>query len=149
MQRLYGDIWEAKSQDWICITTNQVVKSNGELVMGKGIALEAAQRYPDIAKIWAKERPLDKVFGWKDGTKPGLIRFPTKIHWRDPSPLFLVTHSIQQLCIFLNDLGREPGGKILLPPVGCGNGGLKLTDVEPILDKYLGQYPNVYLVLKQ
>ncbi|MCZ2224447.1 MAG: hypothetical protein LC122_12560 [Chitinophagales bacterium] len=32
--------------DAICITTNGIVKSNQEAVMGAGIALQAAEKFP-------------------------------------------------------------------------------------------------------
>ena len=50
MKEVKGDIWKSDC-DIIAITTNGVVKKNGELVMGRGIASQAKQRYPDIPKI--------------------------------------------------------------------------------------------------
>ena len=37
--------------DIVCVTTNGIIKSNGELVMGAGCALEFKNRFPKIPKI--------------------------------------------------------------------------------------------------
>ena len=40
-----GNMWDSwDDADLFLITTNAVIKVNGELVMGRGIALEARQR---------------------------------------------------------------------------------------------------------
>ena len=50
-KELKGDIFNYIGKcNAICITTNGFVKRNGELVMGKGNAGEAAKRYPELAK---------------------------------------------------------------------------------------------------
>jgi hypothetical protein len=45
-----GDIWES-SEDYICITTNGYINVKGECVMGKGIALQCKERFPEFPKI--------------------------------------------------------------------------------------------------
>lgn len=37
--------------DAACITTNGFIKANGEAVMGRGCALEAAQAFPNVPKL--------------------------------------------------------------------------------------------------
>ena len=48
-----GNIWEDfDNLDYVCITTNSVVKRNGTLTMGAGIALDAdLMRNPDLT-LW-------------------------------------------------------------------------------------------------
>ena len=48
MIELDSNIWDSTSQ-FKCITTNSVIKANGHLVMGRGIALEASIKYPKLS----------------------------------------------------------------------------------------------------
>ena len=51
MREVVGDIWDYHAKGhWVGITTNAVTKENGEAVMGRGIALQAAQRFPLLAR---------------------------------------------------------------------------------------------------
>lgn len=137
MLELKGDIWQiGQPGDWVAITTNGVVKANGQLVMGKGIALEAAQRYPRLAKEWGL---LVKQFGNEPFVfiEGRLVSFPTKDDWRKPSTLALIEAS----CKVLGGKGFQTllqGARVLLPRPGCGNGQLAWIDVSFVLKQYLG-----------
>lgn len=55
MIRKKGNLFEPESfgydaVDAICITTNGAVRSNGHAVMGKGLALQASNKWPSISK---------------------------------------------------------------------------------------------------
>ena len=45
MKEVTGNIWDYPA-DIVCITTNGSTTRNGSAVMGKGIALQAKERYP-------------------------------------------------------------------------------------------------------
>ncbi len=49
------NLWDADADNvLLCITTNGYVKNNGECVMGRGCALEAKTRWPDLPEEeWA------------------------------------------------------------------------------------------------
>jgi len=49
MKIVYGDIWKYPA-DVICITTNGDINSRGRAIMGAGIALQAQQKHPWIAR---------------------------------------------------------------------------------------------------
>jgi len=50
MKEVVGDIWDFHAKgNWIVITTNGTVKSNGEAVMGRGVTLQAKQRFPNLS----------------------------------------------------------------------------------------------------
>ena len=52
MREITGNIWDFYAQGkWIVITTNGNTKSNGEAIMGRGVALEAAQRLPELPQM--------------------------------------------------------------------------------------------------
>ena len=79
MKEITGDIWDYHKQGhWIVITTNGTVKSNGEAVMGRGIALQARAKFiqhPDLREkllstgdaILHEDSPWDKYWGYAKG----------------------------------------------------------------------------------
>lgn len=51
---LIGNLWDfyrTESDCFIVIPTNGVLKSNGEAVMGAGLAKQAAQRFPTLPQL--------------------------------------------------------------------------------------------------
>ena len=135
-----GNLWEFHSQGyWICIPTNGIVNSQGLLVMGKGVALEAAQRFPGLRANWGE---LVKAEGNQPIPYPPgrLISFPTKHHWKDPSDLPLIRASATKLTSWWHlvassyTMAHKEILPLCLPKVGCGCGGLDWeSQVEPIL----------------
>jgi hypothetical protein len=140
MNEIVGNFWEEIGcYDAICCTTNMVVKGNGELVMGKGIALGFKRTYTYLPKEWGERTLLIKngkmdsniiVSGFK---KPYLVSFPTKYDWKDQSSLKLIGRSAHILYMVSQALGWN---KILLTRPGCGNGGLDWEkEVKPVLEE--------------
>ena len=132
MKLINEDIW-GYHLDYICITTNSNLKSNGELVAGRGIALEAKQRYPDFPKFigrYLKNYSLvDNIYGiivYKN-----LIAFQTKIHWRNDSVLDVIQQSTDMLTEFAN---KNKDKLIGLPFPGVNNGNLSKSVVIPIIE---------------
>ena len=126
--------------DAICCTTNMVVKQNGELVMGAGIAKEFANRYPTLPKIfgdWIKQessRTSARTYLVTE-FQPQCIYFPTKIHWKNPSKLWLIEKSLKEL-VMITDYNKF--NIVVLPRPGCSNGGLDWeSQVKPLCEQYL------------
>lgn len=145
MKEITENIWE-DDLDAVCVTTNGVVNKNG-LVMGKGIALEASNRFPDIAKYFGilvqqqgnfphiyRNYPLIKEFY--------IISLPTKHHWRDISDIKLIENSIKILVDLANMHSHLK--RIGLTRPGCGNGGLSWSVVKPIIEPLLDDRFIVY-----
>ncbi len=134
MKEIQADIWDVyKDYDAICCTTNNVVKSNGELVMGAGVAKVFAQKYSWLSLNWGtrvKQQQYTGVMVTSMITKPNLVYFSTKYHWKDPSDLNLIEYNIKTLMIIINVFNWT----ILLPRPGCLNGGLDWSLVKPRLD---------------
>lgn len=135
-----GDIFAQSDADAICVTTNGIVKANGELVMGKGVAEAFKKKYPLLplkAGLGVKKHGnhvqyfLDDLFG-----NTRIVCFPTKEDWRDSSPMWLIERSAKELVALADQKNWK---KIVLTRPGCGNGGLKWEDVKavliPILDE--------------
>lgn len=136
MKEKTGNIWDTDC-DVIAITTNGEVKKNGELVMGKGIALQAKQRYPDLPKILgdfvSTMGNIPEIVYDTDLSKRIIVSLPTKNHWRDKSDIELIKKSLLSIEFML-----DPPITIAIPRPGCSNGGLNWEDVkkeiEPLLD---------------
>lgn len=132
MHEQAGDLWTWPAQ-YRVVTTNGVVKENGELVMGAGVALEAKKRFPGLpAKLgkWVLEYG-NRPFICK---QEGIITFPTKHNWRDLSHPLLITESTERLVEIAD---KYLILHVVLPRPGCGNGGLTWDFVRPILAERL------------
>lgn len=141
MKEITGDLWSYRDKGYIVITTNGTVKLNGECVMGRGVALQAKNKFSGIAKQLGT---LIKVYGnhvYLLSTAEGaqLISFPVKHHWAEKADLPLIKRSVQELKTLAKTLDGKlaPNLPIYMPRPGCGNGGLTWIEVKPILIKYL------------
>ena len=126
---------------------------NTEGVMGKGIALQFKQAYPEMFRAYerackAGEVRLGKVqvfdLGGLVGGPRWIINFPTKGHWRGASRLSDVEVGLKDLVATIQRLHIR---SIAVPPLGCGNGGLNWDDVRPRIEDALAGLPNVRVLL--
>lgn len=137
MKEIVGNIFDIRDADAICVTTNGVVKSNGELVMGAGIAKQFAVRYPGLALrlgYWVRKSGNHVIADVEDYPGPQVVTFPTKHHWQDPSDLGLIQQSARELKDLCTTMGWT---KVVLPRVGTGLGQLPWTQVKAVLDPIL------------
>lgn len=128
-----GNIWDDFDElDYICITTNSILKTNGELVMGKGIAKQAANHCPHLPTIFGQLIKLknkeNSIYGLLAYQK--YIAFQTKIDWKNTSPLYVIANSLDKL----TRLALKYPNKVFgLPYPGINNGGLTKDQVYPLL----------------
>lgn len=129
-----GNIWTVEA-DATCVTTNGIVKRNGEAVMGAGIALQAKNRYPNLPMQLAKRLLLfgNHVFIITQPDGRNIATFPTKHDWKLDSSLTLIENSCEELVELVNKRGWS---KVVLTRPGCANGKLSWSDVKPILEKH-------------
>jgi hypothetical protein len=143
MIEITGNLWDvAENYNLVCITTNGVIDSNGLAIMGRGCAGEAAQRYPQVRKLYAERLKLyghrvQPILDIKTGCS--LLSFPTKQDWRNPSSLDLIQISAQQLMDYLYYYMAQYDRPCtaLLPRPGCSNGQLSWSDVKPVIEPVL------------
>ena len=136
MKLVKGDIWKFHERgDWICVTTNGFVKSNGCAVMGRGIALQCKRRYPNAEQALGDSiRKYGNTFACFI-PEHKIAAFPTKHVWWEKSDLELITWIAKtaRTCLTVAHIDR-----IYLPKPGCSNGKLDWKDVQkaiaPILD---------------
>jgi ribA/ribD-fused uncharacterized protein len=140
LKEVKGDIWTLWEKDYeaICITTNGVVKADGTAVMGKGIALQAKERFSSIDKTLGtalKQRGNHvHCLCRKDGKY--VLSFPTKNNWRDKSDIELIKQSCTELIKKMDEVGIKT---CILPRPGCGNGGLKWEEVKKVIAPLLDE----------
>ncbi|HVQ96315.1 MAG TPA: macro domain-containing protein [Mycobacteriales bacterium] len=142
----YGNLLDA-DVDALVNTVNTVG------VMGKGIALQFRRAYPEMFTAYeravkAGEVQLGRMHVWPTGAITGprfVINFPTKGHWRARSRLRDVEAGLRDLVRVVVDLNIR---SVAVPPLGCGNGGLDWSEVEPRIRAALEQLdPDVQVVL--
>lgn len=134
MLRAKGDIWKwLDTGHLIVVPTNLGYRSDGDAIMGRGVAKDAARRFPGLERWYGQIlracRELTPVVRVEDMP---LILFPTKKHdrrtphlsWKGPADIKLIQLSIWQLASM--DFGGQP---VALPMVGCGHGELDPLDV--------------------
>lgn len=144
MKEIRGNIWNTDC-DVIAITTNGIVKNNGELVMGKGIALQAKQRYcllPGILGDFVSNfgNIPEIVYCGTGLSRRTLVSLPTKNDWRDKSDIELIKNSLHII-----DYIIHKDKTIAIPRPGCDNGGLDWeTEVKPVIEPLLDDRFTVY-----
>lgn len=135
-----GDLWKDRLlASAICITTNGDVNREGRAVMGRGVAKQAAERFPQLPRlvacsIWAIGNHVAPIL-------ENLVTFPVKHHWDEKADFHLIERSARELVQLANDVRWTD---IRLPRPGCGNGGLRWQDVRPLLEPILDDRFLVY-----
>ena len=132
-----GDIFKSPAQ----VLTNTV---NCVGVMGKGVALEFKNRYPQMFGDYKSKCDHGKVkpgqpYLWEDDSAQ-VLNFPTKRNWRDNSLLKDVEDGLKYLAGSYEQMGIQ---SIAMPALGCGLGGLKWSEVQPLIVKHLGALPDL------
>ncbi len=122
-------------------------------VMGKGIALQFRQAYPEMYRAYEKackdgEVRLGEVqtfdLGGLAGRPRWVINFPTKGHWRAASRLADIETGLVDLVAKIRKLNIR---SIAVPPLGCGNGGLDWKVVRPLIENQFADLPDVMVLL--
>lgn len=152
MQELRGDLFELIGKvDFICITTNGTVKSNGSAVMGRGCALQAKTRWRGLDEYLGSlirqhgNVPMylgviDEFKRWRKGDirravpETALLSFPVKHRWDQRANVELIKESAHHVKMLVSLWAIC---RVAIPRPGCGNGGLNWADVKPQLEPIL------------
>ncbi len=136
MKLRQGDMWSVFSEaDLFLIAANATLTLQGKLVMGAGIAKEARDRFPGL------DQALGKVV-LEQGKHYGLLvsprwpearlgAFQTKLHWKDPAQLSLISEAATKLRRWCE---CHPTAQVYLNFPGIGQGGLPRAQVLKLLD---------------
>lgn len=108
-------------------------------VMGKGIALQFKNMFPNNYKLYKEacknnEIEVGKLFVTEEENlltgKKIIINFPTKTNWRLPSEYIYIEKGLIELKRFIIEHNIR---SIAIPPLGSGNGGLNWNRVKTML----------------
>ncbi|HYP02286.1 MAG TPA: macro domain-containing protein [Pyrinomonadaceae bacterium] len=120
-------------------------------VMGKGIALQFKQAYPENYEAYRKacehgEVQPGKMFVFITGQlyPRYIINFPTKRHWKGKARIKDIESGLADL---IDVVRRREIKSIAVPPLGCGNGGLRWSDVRPLIEAAFAELPGVRVLL--
>lgn len=121
-------------------------------VMGKGIALQFKQAWPENFKAYASaceagEVVPGRMFVFELGGMVNpryIINFPTKRHWRQRSRIEDVSAGLKALVAEVRSRGIR---SVAMPPLGCGNGGLDWAEVRPLIEEAFAELPDVRVLL--
>lgn len=121
---------------------------NTEGVMGKGIAKQFKEKFPEMFPEYkqmcdAKKIQVGNLHLWR-GEEKWILNFPTKTTWRQPSKISYIEEGLKKFVEAYEKLGII---SISFPRLGCGNGQLSWDrDVKPLMEKYLSELPiNIYI----
>ena len=136
MKILIGNLFNS-SQKTLVNTVNCVG------IMGKGIALEFKNKYPQMFKEYVRLCHDGKIvpgkpYYFSDIFGASVLNFPTKDDWRSPSKL---SYIIDGLNWFRQNYEKLGITSIASPPLGCGNGGVTWNVVGPVMYSLLFDLP--------
>jgi O-acetyl-ADP-ribose deacetylase (regulator of RNase III)/uncharacterized protein YwgA len=131
-----GNLFDSQAQAFV-----NTVNTVG--VMGKGIALQFKNIFPNNFKQYAKACKegtfqignllITNEMSFPIGEKI-VINFPTKTDWRKPSEYAYIEQGLQSLVKIIQENKIR---SIAIPPLGAGNGGLEWGKVKIMMEKYL------------
>jgi O-acetyl-ADP-ribose deacetylase (regulator of RNase III)/uncharacterized protein YwgA len=110
-------------------------------IMGKGIALQFKEKFPEYFKDYERRCKSGRVklgqpYIYQRLTPPWIVSFPTKDHWRSVARLSDIIAGLDHLLYHYQDWGIK---SIAIPPLGCGNGELEWRVVGPTIYRYVSQ----------
>jgi len=132
--------------DAICFTSNGILKKNGALIMGAGVAKAFRDNFFNIdhsAGSLVKERGnICQIVSnstrnpeLPEGRRLDIVAFPTKHRPQDKSDIELIKKSAVELVELADMLSWK---LVFLPAPGCSNGKLDFeTEVKPVIKKIL------------
>lgn len=121
-------------------------------VMGKGIALQFKQAFPNNFRQYEKACKEKKVVPGKMFVVPTntmfnpsfIINFPTKRHWKEKSKIEDIKSGLVAL---VETLRQYQITSVAVPPLGCGNGGLDWNEVKPLIESAASQLPEIHFLI--
>ena len=128
MKIIVGDILKSKAQ-----TLVNTVNCVG--IMGKGVALEFKNRFPEMFKDYVQRCELHEVrigqpYIYKSLFGQQILNFPTKEHWKSVSKVSDIEEGLDYLLAHYKHWGIT---SMAIPPLGCGNGQLEWKIVGPLI----------------
>lgn len=116
--------------DSLLVTTNSYIRNDGAVVMGRGAALSAKNKYPDIPYDLGRRITHLGTYGILMPDRGNFVgAFQVKKHYKDEATVDLIKISTD----ILVDIASRYDGMIHLNYPGIGNGKLNREVVQPII----------------
>ena len=133
-----GNLFESTTQ-----TLVNTVNCYG--VMGKGIALEFKNRFPEMYSIYSdycdQKIIQPGILQIWNKSNPWILNFPTKKHWRNPSKIEYIESGLKK---FAENYLEKGISSIAFPQLGCSLGGLQWeNEVKPLMYQHLEPLKNL------
>jgi O-acetyl-ADP-ribose deacetylase (regulator of RNase III) len=142
-------------------TTGDILASDAEAlintvncvgIMGRGIALQFKNAFPDNFKAYEKACKAEQVqpgrmFVFENNRlhQPKyIINFPTKRHWKGKSRMEDIDSGLVALT---QEITRRGIRSIAIPPLGSGLGGLNWVEVRPRIEAALREFTDLKVTL--
>ncbi len=121
-------------------------------VMGRGLALQFRTLFPENFAFY-------KILCDQGEVQPGrmtvyersglgnprfIINFPTKTHWKKKSRIEYIESGLVALQA---EIRQRSIASIAIPSLGAGLGGLRWTDVLPVIERAFAEMPEVRALL--
>ena len=118
-------------------------------VMGAGVALEFALRYPEMfedykTKCENHEIAIGKVGYYHDSSGTTIVNFPTKWHFMYPSQLKWIEKALDN---FVETYKSHGITSVAFPKLGTFKGQLPWEQVKPIMVKYLSPLKDIDIII--
>ncbi len=143
------------------LTKGDILKADAEAlvntvncigVMGRGIALQFKKAFPENFKAYKfacdkkKLHPgMMLIYDLNRFENPKyVINFPTKRHWKGKSKIEDIESGLDAL---VKEVSSRNIHSIAIPPLGCGLGGLKWEQIQPMIQNAFKALPNVQVLL--
>lgn len=134
MRELTVDIWSLWGRAVIAVTTNGSLTRDGRAIPGRGVAKQAAERFPELRTRLGEQLMLGGNHVYE--IMPGLVSFPVEETPFSQPDKRLIRQSAEELRL-LADTSRWQ--QIVVPRPGCGGGGLRWKEVRPLLADFFDQ----------
>jgi O-acetyl-ADP-ribose deacetylase (regulator of RNase III) len=123
-------------------------------VMGRGLALQYKNKFPNNFKIYSKACKSDEVIIGKmfithteQLINPKyIINFPTKKHWRGKSKIEYIEDGLVSL---ISEIKKYDIKSIAIPPLGSGLGGLDWNIVKNKIENSFSKIKDINIIVYQ
>ena len=117
---------------------------NCEGKMGKGLAYQFKQKFPEMEQDYVKACEHGKLYPGKlhiyQENKFLIINFPTKNKWREKSKIEYIIIGLKKL---KEEIIKRDIKSVAIPPLGAGNGGLNWNEVKSEINRELLDMENI------
>ncbi len=121
-------------------------------IMGRGVALQFKDAFPDNFKAYAEACKHQNVqpgrmFVFETGKLMNprvIINFPTKRHWRGKSRIEDIDSGLRSLSEVIHNYNIR---SIAIPPLGSGLGGLNWSDVRARIESTLNELNDCNIII--